>query len=413
MNATDILRLADNLKEVPDSDGITLRGANALRQLLAAGQRLVRENQLLRLAAHQAEGNWDEAFAAFKGAFDTPVARRQDQSEFAQDARRRLRSYNEDVLEARRQRGAMELLAMPEAWKAGNEFARYHPQASHVSPDYRDGWNACFGESLKEFVKLRTVPAGFSFEADGAGGYILRTPCGGGVYAHPTDSKLSMAANGLGMLAEALLKEPDPIDGAVPRETFDFREASNVPGGVHLPDEAAFLIHYDDQEKRPEIWTGEVAARARFKTIGGQWNAHLFVKLASNSRDDRAHGANAQIVPLGDCLPKGQTTGADWVAEFHRQHGHFPTYVQCFDAGVLRLEAQGLKVRLQPLGLKDAAVDGLARVLHAAWSKAEPSHRVTLHPESYWATFADMARAAFDASQMPVDEQACVEADKK
>lgn len=29
-------------------------------------------------------------------------------------------------------------------WKCGNEYAPYHPQASHVRPDYRDGWNACY-----------------------------------------------------------------------------------------------------------------------------------------------------------------------------------------------------------------------------------------------------------------------------
>lgn len=33
-------------------------------------------------------------------------------------------------------------------WKVGNEFAPYHPQASHVSPDYRDGWNACYRAAL-------------------------------------------------------------------------------------------------------------------------------------------------------------------------------------------------------------------------------------------------------------------------
>lgn len=35
------------------------------------------------------------------------------------------------------------IAAQPE-WKCGNEFEPYHPQASHVSPDYRDGWNACY-----------------------------------------------------------------------------------------------------------------------------------------------------------------------------------------------------------------------------------------------------------------------------
>jgi hypothetical protein len=29
-------------------------------------------------------------------------------------------------------------------WKFGNEFAPYHPQASHCNPDYRDGWNHCY-----------------------------------------------------------------------------------------------------------------------------------------------------------------------------------------------------------------------------------------------------------------------------
>lgn len=30
------------------------------------------------------------------------------------------------------------------AWKLGNEYLPFHRSASHVSPDYRDGWNACF-----------------------------------------------------------------------------------------------------------------------------------------------------------------------------------------------------------------------------------------------------------------------------
>jgi hypothetical protein len=34
------------------------------------------------------------------------------------------------------------------AYKVGNELFPYHPQASHVNPDYRDGWNACFKAML-------------------------------------------------------------------------------------------------------------------------------------------------------------------------------------------------------------------------------------------------------------------------
>jgi hypothetical protein len=43
-------------------------------------------------------------------------------------------------------------------------------------------------------------------------------------------------------------------------------------------------------------------------------------------------------------------------------------------------------------------VDDMARVLQAAWAKAEPNHGVTLNPTSYWSTFADMARAALAAA---------------
>jgi hypothetical protein len=33
-------------------------------------------------------------------------------------------------------------------WKQGNEFLPYHPSASHVSPDQRDGWNWCYLAAL-------------------------------------------------------------------------------------------------------------------------------------------------------------------------------------------------------------------------------------------------------------------------
>lgn len=34
--------------------------------------------------------------------------------------------------------------AQDKSFKSGNEFLPYHPQASHVSPAYRDGWNDCY-----------------------------------------------------------------------------------------------------------------------------------------------------------------------------------------------------------------------------------------------------------------------------
>lgn len=42
-------------------------------------------------------------------------------------------------------------------------------------------------------------------------------------------------------------------------------------------------------------------------------------------------------------------------------------------------------------------VDRVARVMIAEWARCEPTHGVTLHPTSYVATFADMARAVLRA----------------
>ena len=45
-------------------------------------------------------GGWADAYAAFKGAFDTPAAWLKDNSEYANDARKRLREFNEAMLAA-------------------------------------------------------------------------------------------------------------------------------------------------------------------------------------------------------------------------------------------------------------------------------------------------------------------------
>lgn len=44
-------------------------------------------------------------------------------------------------------------------WKVGREFLPFHPDASHVPPDYRDGWNACYQAAL-ESVARALPPAG-------------------------------------------------------------------------------------------------------------------------------------------------------------------------------------------------------------------------------------------------------------
>lgn len=44
-------------------------------------------------------------------------------------------------------------------WKVGREFLPFHPDASHVPPEYRDGWNACYQAAL-DSVARALPPAG-------------------------------------------------------------------------------------------------------------------------------------------------------------------------------------------------------------------------------------------------------------
>lgn len=60
----------------------------------------IRELLARRLQPARVPEGWSDAFAAFKGAFDTPAARRRDGSEYAEDARKRLREFNEAMLAA-------------------------------------------------------------------------------------------------------------------------------------------------------------------------------------------------------------------------------------------------------------------------------------------------------------------------
>ena len=47
-------------------------------------------------------------------------------------------------------------MSAAQQWKCGNEFAPYHPSASHVEPGHRDGWNACYRASQAEIERLRS-----------------------------------------------------------------------------------------------------------------------------------------------------------------------------------------------------------------------------------------------------------------
>lgn len=55
-----------------------------------------------------------------------------------------------------------------------------------------------------------------------------------------------------------------------------------------LPSDGAYVIHYDDQDRKPEHFARSGAlegAMARYKQISDSWNAHLYVKIDSNCND--------------------------------------------------------------------------------------------------------------------------------
>lgn len=43
-------------------------------------------------------------------------------------------------------------------YKLGDEFKPFHPSASHIPPDYRDGWNRCWLAAQIEIARLGGTP---------------------------------------------------------------------------------------------------------------------------------------------------------------------------------------------------------------------------------------------------------------
>lgn len=53
-----------------------------------------------------------------------------------------------------------------------------------------------------------------------------------------------------------------------------------------------YMIVFDDHDRPPEVVIGDVRAAYRFNQVSAAWNAHLFGKLRSNSRDDPRYADN-------------------------------------------------------------------------------------------------------------------------
>jgi hypothetical protein len=68
-----------------------------LLEVLRAMDEAEEEADVARARLKELETLWPDTLAAFRGAFDTPLARRRDNSEYAEDARDRMRMFNETL----------------------------------------------------------------------------------------------------------------------------------------------------------------------------------------------------------------------------------------------------------------------------------------------------------------------------
>lgn len=81
---------------------------------------------------------------------------------------------------------------------------------------------------------------------------------------------------------------------------------------LSIPDECPHLIMFDDTERENLLFSGAGARSAALMTwekISMSWNAHLFVRVERNSRDDRHPSARAsQPAPVSVVLPERLTS---------------------------------------------------------------------------------------------------------
>ena len=82
-----------------------------------------------------------------------------------------------------------------------------------------------------------------------------------------------------------------------------------------LPEEGSFIIVFDDASVEEEMFTGygaRDAALRRYDQISISWNAHLYVKIDSNSRDC--------TIPNADVEQKGWETMTDEARKIQMRH---------------------------------------------------------------------------------------------
>lgn len=108
---------------------------------------------------------------------------------------------------------------------------------------------------------------------------------------------LFISANPTGLSSAELAKDTSGFvddrthaDYLVFKAGFDAAQPAEQPqGGLAIPDECPHLIVFDDTEVGSLMFSGagaRAAALKKWEAVSTSWNAHLFVRVARNSRDD-------------------------------------------------------------------------------------------------------------------------------
>ena len=127
------------------------------------------------------------------------------------------------------------------------------------------------------------------------------------------DRDLAMAA-----IDAAQCKAPD----ITLADLLPAQQGQGEPVALAIPDECPHIIVFDDADQSDEYFCGagaRPAALRRLEQISRSWNAHLFVRVARNSRDDRYPSATvndpAEVERLRNCLRTEVEAGDSWKRE--------------------------------------------------------------------------------------------------
>ncbi|WP_434577623.1 hypothetical protein [Pseudomonas sp. Z1-6] len=91
------------------------------------------------------------------------------------------------------------------------------------------------------------------------------------------------------------------IDAILSNQSAPADKGQGEPVALHIPDECPHLIVFDDTDREDLMFSGTGAREAALRMwdkISMSWNAHLFVRIKRNSRDDGHPCAKAAQVAV-------------------------------------------------------------------------------------------------------------------